>query len=82
MSENSVPAVDIAPFLSGNTARKSAVARAVDEACRRVGLLMERIVAATVAGSGSDLTAVLRARYRRRDHADFPVVRQVGLPSC
>ena len=53
MSENSVPVVDIAPFLPDDAARKSAVARAVDEACRRIGFLMERIVAATVAGSGS-----------------------------
>ena len=39
MSENAVPVVDIAPFLSGDEARKAAVARAVDEACRRIGFL-------------------------------------------
>ena len=40
MSENAVPVVDIAPFLGGDAAGKSAVARAVDEACRRIGFLM------------------------------------------
>ncbi len=40
MSESAVPVVDIAPFLSGDVARKAAVAQAVDEACRRIGFLI------------------------------------------
>ena len=45
MSESAVPVVDIAPFLNGDEASKEAVARAVDDACRRIGFL-------TVAGHG------------------------------
>ena len=40
MSESAVPVVDIAPYLSGDEARKAAVAQAVDEACRRIGFLI------------------------------------------
>ena len=40
MSESAVPVVDIAPFLSGDEARKAAVAQAVDAACRRIGFLI------------------------------------------
>ena len=40
MSESAVPVVDIAPILSGDEAQKSAVAQAVDEACRRIGFLI------------------------------------------
>ena len=40
MSESAVPVVDIAPFLSGDGAEKVAVAKAVDEACRRIGFLI------------------------------------------
>ena len=40
MSEGAVPIVDIAPFQSGDEARKAAVAQAVDDACRRIGFLI------------------------------------------
>ena len=40
MSESAVPVVDIAQFVSGDKARKLAVAQAVDEACRRIGFLI------------------------------------------
>ena len=39
MSEGAVPVVDIAPFLGGDEGRKAAVAKAVDDACRRIGFL-------------------------------------------
>ena len=40
MNGSAIPVVDIAPFLSGGDVRKSAVAQAVDEACRRIGFLI------------------------------------------
>ena len=40
MSEGAVPVVDIGPFLSGDEGRKAAVAKAVDDACRRIGFLI------------------------------------------
>ena len=40
MSESAVPVVDIAPFLNGDGVEKAAVAKAVDEACRRIGFLI------------------------------------------
>ena len=40
MTESAVPVVDIAPYLSGDVARRAAVAQAIDEACRRIGFLI------------------------------------------
>jgi isopenicillin N synthase-like dioxygenase len=40
VNEPTVPIVDIAPFLAGGTVEKVAVARALDDACRRIGFLI------------------------------------------
>ncbi len=45
MTESAVPFIDISPFLEGGEAGKRDVARAVDDACRRIGFL-------TVGGHG------------------------------
>ncbi len=42
MNGNTVPVVDIEPFLAGGDGEKATVARAVDEACRRIGFLVIR----------------------------------------
>ena len=51
MSESAVPVVDIGPYVTGDEAQKAAVAKAVDEACRRIGFLI-------VAGHGVPQAAI------------------------
>ena len=62
MSE-SIPVIDIAPFLNGRD--KPAVARAVAEACERIGFLV-------VSGHGLDPGVVERAFERSRAFFDLP----------
>ena len=58
-----IPAIDIAPFLDGTN--KPSVARAVAEACERIGFLI-------LSGHGLDQTVIERAFERSRAFFDLP----------
>ena len=64
--ENRVPVIDIAPWFSGDTVARDAVARDVGAACEKWGFLI-------VAGHGIDAALIEAARTVTRSFFDLPV---------
>jgi isopenicillin N synthase-like dioxygenase len=69
---NSIPVIDIAPFIGGTAAEQQAVAKAVDNACATLGFLI-------IAGHGVPDTLVDDMRSVSKSYFDLPLAEKLKL---